>query len=52
MKAKKFETLKEARAHTKEANEQGLNFSTHKFSGKRKLQFFSGNWWDWLSAIS
>ncbi len=52
MKAQKFQTKKEARKHTEEARKKGLDFSTKKFATKRKFQFFSGNHWQWLEAIS
>ena len=53
LKPKKFETLKDARKWTKMARERGQDFETRKFAGKkRKYQYFSGEWWDWLFVIS
>ena len=52
MNAKRFQTKKEANNHTEIAKSKGLQFNTHKFAGKRKFQFFSGGWWDWMTAIS
>ena len=52
MKAQKFITKHEAQQYTKEARANGLNFSTYKFATKRKYQYFSGTWYDWLAVIS
>lgn len=52
LKPKRFTKLKDAKEHTRLANENGQQFETKKFATKRKMQFFSGTHWDWMLAIS
>lgn len=48
----KAQTKSEAIKIKKQLISEGKNASIFKFAGKRKWQFFIGNEWQWLAAIS
>ncbi|MCT4190235.1 hypothetical protein HZP50_06985 [Elizabethkingia anophelis] len=49
----KTQTKKEAIALKKRLIQEGkTDIHIYKFAGKRKWQYFVGDWWQWLGLIS